>query len=640
MAYTLTFDDSVYCKVNGVSKDSPYTLSNGDVITVTPNYGNFVVNNTTYSASTANTIDISNSDITITKGGSVPALDPVNTTINFSSASANRIIVDMSTLSGWANIASGSHTLTIKAKADGYETSDASTGVTFTKQAEQYTVSLSGDYLALSNETAIKGQDFTTVLAPVVGYSAPAKSAVSVKIGGTVYTGFTYTNATDGTGAATLTIPGNGITDNVVIVATGTQRTARICTIVVQNAKDGWYVRTNRYVNGVLTTVNLTSGDTFYAGEILSYYAEAMPGYTTSTGKTVLSWSGPFNSDVTVALKFTNNATYPVSLNTQHIQATYSSQATHGTNYTVTMSPTTGYALPDTVNVTIGGNSYTGFTWDKSTGVLTIPGADIIGTIIITADGVQSQGGYTLTVTAFRGSFNITYADGSTADVEDGVYSNVKQINSYVFGDAGDRSWNINGSQPTLPYALTADSTAYVYSACIIEGTLVTLADGTAKPIENITYDDDLLVWNFYEGEFGHAKPIWIKPAGVVPEYNLCKFDNGAEIGLVGPGIYHRIYNNEAHEFTHTGSEDTPIGTTTFTDYGDFTKLVSQKIVHKTVRYYNVVTDKHYNIFANGILTSSRISNRYGIEDGMRYNLNDVRMTEAEVESYIAKLPR
>lgn len=252
----------------------------------------------------------------------------------------------------------------------------------------------------------------------------------------------------------------------------------------------------------------------------------------------------------------------------------------------------------------------------------------------------KAGAGYTLTVTAFQGSFNITYADGSTTDVEDGVYSNVKQINSYVFGDAGDRSWNINGSQPALPYALTADSTAYVYSACIIEGTLVTLADGTTKPIENITYDDDLLVWNFYEGKFDHAKPIWVKPVGVVTEYNLCKFDNGAEIGLVGPGIYHRIYNNEAHAFTHTGSDDTPIGTTTFTDDDDFTKLASQEIVHKTVRYYNVITDKHYNIFANGILTSSRISNRYGIENDMRYNLNDVRMTEAEVESYIAKLPR
>lgn len=141
MAYTLTFDNSVYCQVNGSNVDSPYTLTNGDVITVTPNYGNFVVNNKTYSSSTANAIDIADSDITITKGGSVPAIDPQNTTINFSEATANRVSVDMSTLSGWANLAQGSHTLTVKAKADGYGTSDASTGVAFTKGAAPFSVS-------------------------------------------------------------------------------------------------------------------------------------------------------------------------------------------------------------------------------------------------------------------------------------------------------------------------------------------------------------------------------------------------------------------------------------------------------------------------------------------------------------------
>lgn len=56
---------------------------------------------------------------------------------------ANRISIDMSTLSGWANLASGSHTLTIKARADGYTTSDASTGVTFTKAVAGYTVTVS-----------------------------------------------------------------------------------------------------------------------------------------------------------------------------------------------------------------------------------------------------------------------------------------------------------------------------------------------------------------------------------------------------------------------------------------------------------------------------------------------------------------
>lgn len=48
MAHTLTFDNAVYCKINGALKDSPYTLHNGDVIIITPNFADFVVNGTTY----------------------------------------------------------------------------------------------------------------------------------------------------------------------------------------------------------------------------------------------------------------------------------------------------------------------------------------------------------------------------------------------------------------------------------------------------------------------------------------------------------------------------------------------------------------------------------------------------------------
>lgn len=45
----------------------------------------------------------------------------------------SRKSVDLTTLSGWASLSDGSHTITIKAKADGYLDSDASEGVTITK---------------------------------------------------------------------------------------------------------------------------------------------------------------------------------------------------------------------------------------------------------------------------------------------------------------------------------------------------------------------------------------------------------------------------------------------------------------------------------------------------------------------------
>ena len=255
-----------------------------------------------------------------------------------------------------------------------------------TRSTASYTVSLSADYLTLSNfGPAAAGQDFTTILAPRAGYSAPAKSAVSVTIGGKIYTSYTYNQETDGTGAATLTIPGSAVLGNISIRADGVARSKWTVSIAPQNAKDGWYVRTDRYVNGVLKSVKLNDGDNMYNGEKLTYYAEAKPGYETTRGATVVSGDVVVSSDITVTFKFPNNVSYPVSVNVTHLTFAGASMATHGTNYTATITPASGYTLPSTVAVTIGGNNYTGHTWNSSTGALTIPGADIIGAIVITA---------------------------------------------------------------------------------------------------------------------------------------------------------------------------------------------------------------------------------------------------------------
>lgn len=177
---------------------------------------------------------------------------------------------------------------------------------------------------------------------------------------------------------------------------------------------------------------------------------------------------------------------------------------------------------------------------------------------------------------------------------------------------------------------------------CLIKGTLVTLADGTTKPIEDITYDDELLVWNFYDGKFDKAKPCWVTKPQIAHEYNLCKFSNGAEIGFVGQGGdigYHRIYNDELKSFTHTGVKETPIGTHTFAQDGSKPTLIEQHIVTKPVRFYNVGTQKHINIFTNGILTSARLSNKYAIKD-MKYVGEQLISDEYEQEYIRKKLKR
>lgn len=252
---------------------------------------------------------------------------------------------------------------------------------------------------------------------------------------------------------------------------------------------------------------------------------------------------------------------------------------------------------------------------------------------------VAAVTGYTLTVTVEYGdeTVDITYADGSTATVGAGTYDNVASVavdNNMIY-TITDASGNTHIS----PYTLTSDTTVYA-SFCIIEGTQITLADGTTKAIEDITYDNELLVWNFYAGRFDTAKPSWIKVEETAPRYNLVKFSNGSEVGFVGAGGekgYHRIFNKEAGAFTYTGNfKETPNGTTTFAQDGTFPTVVSQAVVEKEVKFYNVITDKHYNIFANGILTSCRLSNKYRIED-MKY-VGEKLISDEQEKAYFERI--
>ena len=255
--------------------------------------------------------------------------------------------------------------------------------------------------------------------------------------------------------------------------------------------------------------------------------------------------------------------------------------------------------------------------------------------------------GYTVTfesvTNSMIGSTTVYAYDGQTATgpfVElSASGGTVNCTSGYIYLKGGDYDGGLD-AYPTVTGGVTVDSSGVTdYKAwilfkvtgngtvgtvsfnCFIEGTQITLADGTTKAIEDITYDDELLVWNFYDGKFDTAKPTWIKVEETAPRYNLVKFSDGREFGTVGDGGkkgYHRVFNKEAGAFTHIGTNATPIGTTTFADNGTNPTIVSEEIIEKPVKYYNIITDKHYNIFANGILTSCRLSNMYHIED-MKY---------------------
>ena len=233
-----------------------------------------------------------------------------------------------------------------------------------------------------------------------------------------------------------------------------------------------------------------------------------------------------------------------------------------------------------------------------------IPMANFSGT-------VTSEGSSPVTVRGFvwSASPNPTLPSISSAVASGGGLGSFSVLNQTVLPA---------GTYYGRAYATSGVGTAYgsdiqfTTNVCLAEGTLVTLANGAVKKIEDVESSDWLAVWNFDEGKFDAAQPLWIKKAETTDRYNLLEFSDGSSLKTISQ---HRIFNKEKGMFTYPMTDDTPIGTTTFNINGEEVTLTHKQVVNEQVRYYNVITNHHMSLFANGILTSCRYNNIYPIVD-------------------------
>ena len=224
------------------------------------------------------------------------------------------------------------------------------------------------------------------------------------------------------------------------------------------------------------------------------------------------------------------------------------------------------------------------------------------------------------------GQFTLTYEVNSYATVNStGMVAQCEGLTIYVEGAASTGSQTVNGdfggghgAVPYSAYAFVTTNVGTIWSTvatgttglCLVAGTSVTLADGSTKRIEDISYSDQIKVWDFDTASFASARALWIKRAETAMAYNELMFSDGSTLRTVDQ---HRIFNKQAGAFTYPMTDDTPIGTITYTVDGAEVVLVGKRVVTEIVDYYNVITDGHMNLFANGILTSCRFSNAYPI---------------------------
>jgi len=224
---------------------------------------------------------------------------------------------------------------------------------------------------------------------------------------------------------------------------------------------------------------------------------------------------------------------------------------------------------------------------------------------------------------AFNKLDSIIIGSGVTFLAEDAFFSgytgtaytipSLVKINNVTYAyDGSDTELTVtlaNGTEVTL--------SMYSESACFLPDTLITLSDNTTKQIKDITYNDELKVWNFDEGKFDKANIAWLTRSGLHNDhYYKLTFSDGTILKTTGTNSNHKVYNIDDKFFE--GVAYIEIGKHVFTENGVVT-LVNKEYIEEDVEYYNLITEHHFNCFANGVLTSDRYGNIYKIDENMMF---------------------
>jgi len=146
---------------------------------------------------------------------------------------------------------------------------------------------------------------------------------------------------------------------------------------------------------------------------------------------------------------------------------------------------------------------------------------------------------------------------------------------------------------------------------CFVTGTLVTLTDGTQIPVELLTGDEQLLVWNFYTGTFDVAPIIFIdsEPSAYVKTIRLI-FAYEAEVTIV---YEHGFWDLTLNKFVWLNAENATeyIGHNFMQHIIDANgnmswksiELVDVQIEYEYTMAWSPVTFGHFSIYIEGLLS-------------------------------------
>lgn len=181
-------------------------------------------------------------------------------------------------------------------------------------------------------------------------------------------------------------------------------------------------------------------------------------------------------------------------------------------------------------------------------------------------------------------------------------------------------SWNLYiPAEGDFKLTMIADQSS-TGGGCLVKGTKILLANGISKKIEDVNYDDLLLVWDYELGKYTYQYPIWIEKAMPIDKYTRITFSDGS---IIDVAINHGFYSYDLNLFVDVkDTKNFKVGTTVakLNDNYELEKVKVKKIetIYEETIYYHIVSTRFYNVIANNILTTDDVvfvSNLYGFEN-------------------------
>ena len=190
----------------------------------------------------------------------------------------------------------------------------------------------------------------------------------------------------------------------------------------------------------------------------------------------------------------------------------------------------------------------------------------------------------------------------------------------------------------TYYYYIGYHAPSQSYSSCVTSDTLVTLADGTQKRIDQVTYSDSLLAWDFDKGEYTVANSSIIENHGYgLNNVIALTFDDGTKVKVVNVHGFFDADLNKWVDIDATNADDYIGHNFTQVDGDSYknVKLVSATVTTEYVEAWSVVTMDHYNCIVEGMFSITPPATEqlafFEIGNAMKY---DAEAKKADIKKY------